>query len=128
MHDAAVTGTATAIFEHTSAISPSVIIVVRLIDSAFTVLYSALMRGHTMHAMPTNANSDEKSHHHRHQLIRPTRDRTPDSARRQTARAANTRTRHYNNCSHRRGNSHQYHSPRHNRSAQWARPTRRWPT
>merc|ERR1719245_497081 len=61
MHDAAVTGTATAMFEHTSAMSPTVMIVVMLIDSAFTVLYSALIRSHTMHAIPTIANSDEKA-------------------------------------------------------------------
>merc|ERR1719464_1055482 len=55
MHDAAVTGTATAMFEHTSAISPSVMIVVMLIDSAFTVLYSADSRSHTMHAAASSA-------------------------------------------------------------------------
>merc|ERR1719451_29019 len=60
MHDAAVTGTATAMFEHTSAISPSVMIVVMLIDSAFTVLYSADSRSHTMHAAPASASSAEK--------------------------------------------------------------------
>merc|ERR1719153_1292642 len=62
MHDAAVTGTATAMFEHTSAMSPSVMIVVMLIDSAFTVLYSALMRSHPMHATPASASSADTAH------------------------------------------------------------------
>merc|ERR1719361_3291486 len=61
MQDAGVTGTATAMLEQMSMISPIVIIVVIFIDSAFTVLYSALILSQTMHAIPTNANIEEKA-------------------------------------------------------------------